>query len=548
MQEYLRRHTNPPVFLISGAVILLFLLFGIVFTDQMSVATGAVTGFITTYFGWFYILSATAFLIFVVSLLFTRFGKIRLGPDDSRPEFSTFAWFAMLFTAGMGIGLVFYGVAEPIVHFTGPPVGEGGTEAAADAAMNYTFYHWLLHPWAVYIVFGLALAYAGFRRGLPFRPASIFQPILGDRVNGPIGHTIDIVAVFGTIFGLATSLGLGAQQINAGLGAVAGIGQGTGIQIILIAIITVIAAISVLFGIDKGIRRLSEINMVLAVVLVAAVFLLGPTLFILSSLGENIGYYFQNLVGTSFNMFTGNETGQEWMSAWTLFYWGWWISWSPFVGMFIARISRGRTIREFVAGALLAPAGASAVWFTVFGSTALNLIMTGNGGGLAEASTESAMFVLFDQLNLGAVFTVILSIVTIVVVVLFFATSSDSGSLVVDILTNGGDPNPVWYQRLFWAILEGAVAAVLLLVGGAAALTSLQAASIAAGLPLCLVLIGMCFALIKAFQQDAVIMAENEAPDPGRAMSRPRGTVSPQQMSAEKFSSHDDDRNPGGDR
>jgi choline/glycine/proline betaine transport protein len=536
MQEYLRRHTNPPVFLISGAVILLFLLIGITFTDSVSGATGAVTGFITTYFGWFYILSVTAFLIFVVSLLFTRFGKIRLGPDDSRPEFSTFAWFAMLFTAGMGIGLVFYGVAEPVFHFTAPPVGEGGTEAAADAAMNYTFYHWLLHPWAVYIVFGLALAYAGFRRGLPFRPASIFQPILGDRVNGPIGHTIDIIAVFGTIFGLATSLGLGAQQINAGLGAVFGVEQGIGVQVMLIVAITAIAGVSVVFGIDRGIRRLSEINMVLAVLLVLAVFLLGPSVFILSSLGENIGYYFQNLIGTSLNAFTGNEAGQEWLGGWTLFYWGWWISWSPFVGMFIARISRGRTIREFVAGALLAPAGASAIWFTVFGSTSLNLIMTGNGGGLAEASTESAMFVLFDQLNLGAAFTVILSLVTIIVVVLFFATSSDSGSLVVDILTNGGDPNPVWYQRLGWAVLEGAVAAVLLLVGGAAALTSLQAASIAAGLPLCIVLIFMCYALIKALQQDSVIMAESEAPDPGRAMSRPRGAISPQQMSAERHS------------
>ena len=507
MRDYLPTHTNPPVFVTSAIVVLALVAFGAVAPSLLGDIAGATLAFITGQFGWLLVLSVTFFLVFCVWLMCSRYGRIRLGKDDERPEFSNLAWFAMLFTAGMGIGLVYFGVAEPVAHFTAPPVGEGGTQAAAREAMNLTYFHWLLHPWAIYIVLGLALGYATYRKDLPMRPASIFHPLIGDRIHGVIGHTIDVVAVFGTVFGLATSLGFGASQIGAGLEELFGVGNGVGLQIALIAGITGIAVVSLMLGIDRGIRRLSEINLWLAVALTAFVFLVGPTVFILTSFADNLGYYLQQLIGTSLNMFAFSDSGSEWQASWTLFYWAWWISWSPFVGMFIARISRGRTIRQFVAGVLFAPVGASAVWFTVFGGTALHEMLAGNAGGLADAAPESALFILLRSLPVPAVLTTLFSVVGILVVVLFFATSSDSGSLVVDILTNGGDAHPVWQQRMFWAVTEGAVAAVLLYAGSATGgdpLTALQTAAVASGLPFCVVLLAMCYALVRALQRDRV--------------------------------------------
>ena len=544
MGDYLRRHTNPPVFIISAVVILSVVAFGVFATETAGAWAGELLSFITTYFGWFFILAVSFFLVFVIALAFTRYGKIRLGPDDSRPEFSTLSWFAMLFTAGMGIGLVYFGVAEPVGDFTNPPVGKGGTEGAATQAMNYTFFHWLLHPWAIYIVFALSLAYFSFRKGLPLRPASAFYPLLGDRIYGWIGNLVDILAVFGTLFGLATSLGFGAQQVNSGLNTLFGVPNNATVQVILIAIITGVAAVSVVLGVDKGIRNLALINMWLAVGLALFVFLVGPTLYILNSLASDTGYYLQNLVGTSFNMFTENQSAASWQASWTLFYWAWWISWAPFVGMFIARVSRGRTIRQFIGGVLLAPAGASAAWFVIFGGTAIHYMMTGNGGGLAKADTSNALFVLLDQLPIPSILSVIASVVGIVVVVLFFATSSDSGSLVIDILTNGGDPNPPWQQRLFWAVMEGVVAAVLLFAGAAAgtgsdALTALQSAAVASGLPFAVVLLFMCLGLSLALRQERMPSVQPDPtvdripPEPGRAASRPTGTPAPQQARAE---------------
>lgn len=539
MGRFLREHTNPPVFIISSVVIFTVLVFGVLFTDTFGEWAGAVLGFITTYFGWFLVICVSLFLVFVISLAFTRYGRVRLGPDDSRPEFSTISWFAMLFTAGMGIGLVYFGVAEPVLHFTSPPTGEGGTPAAAREAMNLTFFHWLLHPWSVYIVFALSLAYFSFRRGLPLRPASALYPLIGNRIYGPIGHAVDIVAVFGTLFGLTTSLGFGAQQINSGLSTLFGIPNNATVQIILIAVITGVAATSVILGIDKGIRNLSLINLWLAVGLAIFVLIVGPTLFILNSFASDIGYYFQNIVGTSFQMFTTNEGAQDWQATWTLFYWAWWISWAPFVGMFVARVSRGRTIRQFIGGVLLAPAGASAAWFVIFGETAINYIMAGNGGGLAEADSSNALFVLLAQLPIPSILSVIASVVGIVVVVLFFATSSDSGSLVIDILTNGGDPNPLWQQRLFWAVLEGAMAAVLLGAGAASggdALSALQSAAVASGLPFAVVLVFMALGLSLGLRDEKLPStrpdpATDGSPDIGRAASRQSGTSAPQQMS-----------------
>ena len=542
MGQYLRTHTNPPVFITSVVVILAVVVLGILFPAGFGSVAQGVLDFIYTYFGWFLILAVSFFLVFIVALSFTRYGRVKLGPDDSQPEFSTLAWFAMLFTAGMGIGLVYFGVAEPVFHFTSPPVGEGGTAAAAQDAMNFTFFHWLFHPWAIYIVFALSMAYFSFRRGLPLRPASAFYPLIGDRIYGWIGNIIDIIAVFGTMFGLTTSLGFGAQQVNAGLATLFGIPNAAWVQMVLIAAITLVAATSVVLGIDKGVRNLSLINMWLAIGLALFVFIVGPTLFILNSVASNVGYYLQNLVGTSFNMFTMNEAAAEWQAGWTLFYWAWWTSWAPFVGMFIARVSYGRTLRQFVAGVLLAPAGVSAVWFVIFGGTAINYIMNGNGGGLAGASTDTAMFVLLDQLPVAPFLSVLASALAIIVVILFFATSSDSGSLVIDILTNGGDPNPVWFQRLGWAILEGAVAAVLLGAGAATggdALTALQSASVASGLPFAVVLIFMCIGLAFGLRDERLPGIQPEPttdripPDPARAASKPTSSPAPQQASAE---------------
>ncbi|WP_374727418.1 BCCT family transporter [Haloactinomyces albus] len=489
------------MFVISAIVVIGFVLWGVFAPSSVSDASSAANSFITKNFEWLYILSATFFVIFALVLAFSRYGTIRLGPPDSRPEYSTLAWFAMLFTAGMGIGLVYYAVSEPITHFQSPPTGEGSTPAAAERAMNYTFFHWGVHPWAVYIVLGLALGYFAFRKGLPLRPAAALYPLIGERIYGWMGNTVDILAVFGTLFGLATSLGLGGSQVGAGLETLFGIENNAYLQVGIILLITAVAVVSVMVGIDKGIRNLSLINLWLAFALMLFVFFFGPSLDLLNTLASNVGYYLQHLPQMSFETFPGNADAQEWQAGWTLFYWGWWIAWSPFVGMFIARISYGRTIRNFIVGAMFAPVGASFVWLSVFGNSALQKLLADPSNDLAEAGTNTAMFTLIEQLPVGDIFAMLASVLAIVVVVLFFATSSDSGSLVVDILTNGGDPNPKWQQRLFWAVTEGVVAAVLLAAGavtGADALSALQAASIVTGLPFCIVLLLMCVGIGKA--------------------------------------------------
>lgn len=508
MRAYLQEHTNPPVFIVSAIVILAFVAWGVVAPAQLGSVAGVANTWITRTFGWWYMLSATAFLVFVVAVLFSPWGRIRLGPDDSRPEWNTWSWFSMLFTAGMGIGLVFYGVAEPIFHFNSPPTGEGGTGEAALRAMGITLFHWGLHPWAIYIVVGLSLGYFCYRKDLPMRPASALYPLIGKGIYGPVGNAIDILAVFGTLFGLATSLGLGATQINAGLNEVFGLDINATSQVIIIGLITSVAVTSVMLGVDAGIRRLSVINMYLAILLAVFVFVVGPSVFILEFMVSSTGYYFQHLPETSFKMYSFSEAGSEWLANWTLFYWGWWISWSPFVGMFIARVSRGRTIRQFIAGTLLAPVGASVVWFAIFGGSALKFLLDDPGNALAEAGTTDAMFILMDQLSLLPSLGTLASLLAIIVVALFFATSSDSGSLVVDMLTNGGDPHPIWQQRLFWALLEGVVAAVLLAAGWAAtgnataALGPLQTAAVATGLPFSVVMVFMCWGLLRALVKE----------------------------------------------
>ncbi|MEX2473148.1 MAG: BCCT family transporter [Gemmatimonadota bacterium] len=483
---------SPPVFFPAIAVIAVFLGFGVLAPDEMAVFFDRVQAGIVRNLGWLYIGSVAVFFGFTVYLLFGPAGHVRLGPDDSEPDYSYLSWFAMLFSAGMGIGLVFFSVAEPIAHFAAAPFAEPGTAAAAADAMRLTLFHWGFHAWAIYIVVGLALAYFSFRKGLPLSIRSAFHPLIGDRIYGPIGHTVDVLAIFGTLFGVATSLGLGVMQVNAGLDYLFDIGITTNIQVVLIAAITLIATISVVVGLDNGIRRLSNFNLVVAIVLVLFVFTVGPTVFLLGAWLENTGNYLGSLVTATFWLDTWGDGA--WQADWTLFYWGWWIAWSPFVGMFIARISRGRTIREFVGGVLLVPTAFAAFWLTTFGNTALWQEMFG-AGGLVGLGTEEMLFAMLQGLPLSS----ITSVLAMIVIIAFFVTSSDSGSLVIDMLASGGDPDPPVLQRVFWALLEGAVAAVLLLTGGLAAL---QTAAIATGLPFAVVLLLMCVALFKALRTE----------------------------------------------
>lgn len=519
LRAYLKEHTSPPVFITSGVLAVALVVWGVVSPASLGGVADSVNSWITTYFEWLYIFSASFFLVFVVIIMASRYGQVRLGPSDSTPEYGNLSWFAMLFTAGMGIGLVFYAVSEPVTHFTGPPTGQANTPEAAQNAMLYTFYHWGLHPWAIYIALGMTLGYFAFRKGLPLRPASALYPLIKERIYSWPGYLVDVLAVFGTLFGIATSLGIGGQQVGAGLENLFGIENTPGLQITLILAITSVAVVSVMLGIDKGIRNLSLINLWLALVLMLFVFFFGPTSNLLNSLTANIGVYIQQLPGLSFQTFPGNGNGtaQSWQDTWTLFYWGWWMSWSPFVGMFLARISYGRTIRSFAAGALFAPVGASFVWLTIFGDSALRLLQDNPDDPLATADAETAIFGLIDGLPVSSIIATLASVVAIIVVVLFFATSSDSGSLVVDILTNGGDPHPRWQQRLFWAVLEGVIAAVLLAAGAATgedALSALQTASIVAGLPFCIVLLFMCMGLVRGLASERFVVAMPAEPPP----------------------------------
>lgn len=469
-------------------MIFLFVAATLIFIQRANEAFSTAQTVIAEKAGWFYVLSVNVFLGFAVYLVFSRYGALRIGGQDARPEFTYRSWLAMLFSAGMGIGLVFYSVAEPVSHFIAPPKGTPETVSAAKLAMSLTFLHWGLHCWAIYALVGLALAFSSFTRKLPLTVRSAFHPLLGDRINGFGGNLVDVLAAVATLFGLATSLGLGVKQINAGLAHLFGVPQGVGVQVVLIAVITSFATTSVVLGLDRGIKRLSILNMALAFALLAFVLVVGPTVFILQALVQNTGQYLRDLPELA--TWTEAYTGSGWQKDWTLFYWGWWIAWSPFVGMFIARISRGRTVREFLLNVVLVPTLLTITWLTVFGDSALFLELFGQGG-ITEAVRENiavALFVLLEQYPLAW----LTSFLAVIVVVIFFVSSSDSASLVVDIITAGGHPNPPTAQRVFWAIMEGVVAAVLLLGGG---LLALRAASISSGLPFALVLLLICVSL-----------------------------------------------------
>lgn len=493
---------NKPVFIWSVALTLAFVIAGVVAPEGSAAVFSGAQSWIVTELGWVYLLSVAVFLIFMLYLGFSSHGKIKLGPNHSEPDYSYGAWFSMLFAAGMGIGLVFFGVAEPVKHFTAPPVGDAATVEAARTAMEISYFHWGLHAWAVYAVIGLSLAYFSFRHGLPLTMRSALYPLIGDRIYGPIGNAVDIFAVIGTLFGVATSLGLGVLQVNAGFNHILGWPISFWIQLPLIVVITGMATLSVATGLDKGIKFLSNLNMMMAVALMLFVFVMGPTTFLLRAFVQNLGAYLDQFVLRTFYMYAyaPNTGPSEWLGDWTLFYWGWWIAWSPFVGMFIARISRGRTIREFISGVLLVPAGFSFAWMTVFGDTAISMHLTGATTAVSDAVGQDvtlALFVFLEQFPFG----VYVSWFAMVLIVFFFVTGADSSALVIDTLTSGGREDGPTARRVFWAIVSGVIGAILLSTGG---LDALQTASIAGALPFTFVMLLMCWGLWKGLQREGL--------------------------------------------
>ena len=497
------------VFSISALAIVLFVVLTLALQSEVEPLFTAMRGWLTNNLAWFFLGSANIFVLLCLGLIVSPLGKVRLGGKEATADYSYAGWFSMLFAAGMGIGLMFYGVAEPMSHFSSAlggtsvengvrtdwaPLGAaaGDAQAAASLSMAATIFHWGLHPWAIYAIVALALALFSFNKGLPLSIRSIFYPLLGERIWGWPGHVIDILAVFATLFGLATSLGLGAQQAAAGLDHLFGISATDTTKVLLVVGITAIALCSVLAGLDKGVKRLSEINMVLAILLLLFIIVVGPTLAILTGFFDNLGSYLVNLPALS------NPFGREdanFSQGWTAFYWAWWISWSPFVGMFIARVSRGRTVREFLVAVLLVPSLVSVLWMTAFGGTALGQVVGDGFTGVQDAALELKLFVMLGELPL----TQISSFVGIILVVVFFVTSSDSGSLVIATITAGGKVNAPVPQRAFWAILQGVVAISLLLGGG---LVALQAMAVSTGLPFTIVLLVGCVSIVKGLMSE----------------------------------------------
>lgn len=476
------------VFIISLVITAILVILGLVIPTQFASGMDAAFAFLTDKFSWLYLISMFIFVVFSLAIAFSKYGKIKLGDDDSKPEHSTISWFAMLFGAGMGIGLVFWGAAEPLNHY----VSFGMTEEAANLAMRKSFMHWGFHPWAGYAVVGMALAYFQFRRKAPGLISSIFLPLLGEKgVKGSIGKLIDIFAIFATVAGVATSLGQGALQINAGLDHMFGVPQTLTVCVIIVAIITVVYTWTAVSGIDKGIKLLSDVNMVLAVALMLGALLVGPILLDVNIFTNSLGSYINNFVADSFgiNAFGDNS----WLSAWTIFYWAWWIAWGPFVGTFIARISKGRTIREFVLGVICAPSLVSMIWFAIFGGLGLNT----NDTVIQKAieKTETALFIVLNEYPFGF----LLSIIAVCLLVTFFATSANSATFVLSMFSAEGDLNPSASKKMLWGVIQAVLALVLLMTGG---LKALQTCSVVAAFPFAIIMLLCCVCLVKALKQD----------------------------------------------
>jgi len=499
-----RQTINPPVFFGSAILIVLLLGYTVICPQDASGRFTRLQSAIMANASWFYVMAVALIFLCVTFLGLSRYGDIKLGPDHAQPSYSFGSWFAMLFSVGMGIGLMFFGVAEPVMHFQSPPLGEPNTVDAAKEAMKLTFFHWGLHAWAIYAVVALILAFFGYRHHLPLTLRSALYPIIGERVYGMAGHTIDIFAILGTIFGVATALGYGVLQINSGLNYLFAVAVSIKVQAVLIVVIMVLTTVSIAAGLDKGIRRLSEVNLLLAMMLLVMVVLLGPTVLLLQMLIQNTGGYLSDIVGKTFNLYAYEPT--DWLGGWTLFYWAWWLSWSPFVGMFIARISRGRTIREFVTGVLFVPTGLTLIWLTAFGNTAIEMIAHQGVTDLGETVATNIPVALFNFLEYFP-FSNLLSLVAMAMVVIFFITSADSSALVVDMLACGGNSKTPTWQRVFWSTLMGIVALVMLLVGG---LRALQTITIATALPFSMILLVSAYGLLKALAVDATKKASLE--------------------------------------
>ena len=509
-------NVNPNVFFSTVAIISIFLVVVVLAPNSFELITKNLNQWVTDSFSWFYVLSVAIFLILLIYIALSDMGKIKLGPDHSQPNYSNASWFALLFTAGMGIGLMFFGVAEPVMHYVSPPEGAGETIQAAQQSMRVTFFHWGFHAWAIYTVVGLALAYFAYRHNLPLKIRSALYPIIGEKIYGPIGDAVDTFATIGTVFGVATTLGFGVTQINSGLNYLFGIQQTASTQVILIIVVSTMASMSVFLGLDKGIKRLSELNLILVLTLLLFVFFASSSIYLLQTTIQNAGQYVSNLFAMTFNLYAYQPNG--WIGGWTIMYWAWWISWSPFVGMFIARVSKGRSIREFIVGVLLIPTGFTLIWMGFMGNAALYSILHEANHSLVVAVQRDSSVALFAFLQ-SLPFSSVMSLLATCLVMLFFVTSADSGALVTDYLTAKSENSPIW-QRLFWTVLMAVLAIVLLLVGG---LGALQSATMMSALPVTFIMLLICWGLVKALRLDVIKMnALQEARITPRAIQNPR--------------------------
>ncbi|AET66114.1 choline/carnitine/betaine transport [Desulfosporosinus orientis DSM 765] len=485
------------IFFISAMIMVVFVCWTLIQPKEASLTFDSVQTFITKNFGWSYLLGVSFFLLFALFIAASKFGTIILGKDGEKPEYSTLSWFAMLFAAGMGIGLVFWGVAEPMTHYAKPPYGQPSSIESAQIAMRYTFFHWGLHPWSVFAVVGLAMAYFQFRKGLPALVSSTLYPLLGEKgIKGWIGKLVDILSVFATIFGVATSLGLGAMQIGTGLSYAYGIPTNTTTTVVIILIITVLFITSAVTGIERGIKFLSNTNILLLFLILTFMLFVGPSRFILNGFTETIGSYAQNIIQMSF-WADAYETNPGWVGGWTIFYWAWWVAWGPFVGAFIARISRGRSVREFILGVVIAPTLMSFIWVGVMGNSSLYVDVIEHGGIAAQVAKDisTAIFVMFQYYPLSGVLTTL----TTLIIAVFFITSADSATFVMAMFTSGGELNPTAGLKITWGLIESAAAIALMIAGG---LSALQTASITAAFPFMFVMFAMTAALVKAFREE----------------------------------------------
>ena len=522
--------TNPTIFFVSAGLMVLILIVLLLYPGQTHAVFTLSRSWVVTNLGWFFIMGVSLWLVFLLVVAFSKFGNVRLGDDDDRPAYSNISWFTMLFAGGIGTVLMFWGVAEPISHFSNPPIDgvEPYSVEAAQDAMSFSLYHLGLHTWTIFALPGLALAYFIYRYKLPVRVSSVFYPFLKERIYGPIGKTIDIFAILGTLFGLAVSIGLGTSQINAGLNELVGLPDTVLPKVVIIALLTTVAVASIVAGLDNGVKRLSNINIGMAVGLLVFVFLAGSTVFLARQVIETIGLYAQNIIPLSFwndamAPYTDDE-GWGWQGGWTVFYWAWTVTWSPFMGIFVARISKGRTIREFILAVLFAPSAFTLIWFSIFGWSALEIDgIGGDGGPISAAVAESiplAMFEFFESFPA----TTLVQGFAIIVVAIFFATSSDSASLVVDMLCTGdGDAGPV-RQRVFWGVSEGVLAALLIVLAGETGLEALQQVITVVGLPIFILVFAMAFALARGLQQERIQRLRIVAPPPAPSEEEVTGT------------------------